>query len=99
MNVLQKKYFCEIIALLESEPLSFSEIMRKLNIYSDTLSRRLKELEEYDMIETIVTQEKDGKRVRYTLTAKGENIIPEVKQLMVLSDRVSEEILDRYKGY
>jgi DNA-binding HxlR family transcriptional regulator len=56
---------------LKDEPLAFNEIQNSLKIYSDTLSRRIKELEDFGVIEASITQEEKRKRVRYRLTGKG----------------------------
>ncbi len=76
MDLLYKKFLIEIIIALKDEPLAFNEIQDRLKIYSDTLSRRLKELEELGIIEASITQEDKGKRVRYRLTTKGNKIVP-----------------------
>lgn len=76
MELLYKKFLIEIILALKDRPLAFNEIQDRLKIYSDTLSRRLKELEELGIIEASITQEEKGKRVRYRLTAKGNKIAP-----------------------
>lgn len=76
MDLLYKKFFIEIIVALKNEPLAFNEIQSRIKIYSDTLSRRLKELEKLGVIEAIITKEDKGKRVRYRLTAKGNKIAP-----------------------
>lgn len=76
MDLLYKKFLIEIIVALKNEPLAFNEIQSRIKIYSDTLSRRLKELEKLGVIEAIITNEDKGKRVRYRLTAKGNKIAP-----------------------
>lgn len=76
MDLLYKKFLIEIIVALKGEPLAFNEIQDRLKIYSDTLSRRLKELEKLGIIEASITQEDKGKRVRYRLTAKGNKLAP-----------------------
>lgn len=76
MDLFYKKFLIDIILALKDEPLAFNEIQSQLKIYSDTLSRRLKELEELGVIEASVTQEDKGKRVRYRLTSKGNKIAP-----------------------
>jgi len=76
MELLHKKFFIDIIIALKDEPLAFNEIQSQLKIYSDTLSRRLKELEEVGVIEASITQDENGKRVRYRLTGKGKKIAP-----------------------
>ncbi|VVB97864.1 HxlR-like helix-turn-helix [uncultured archaeon] len=74
MYLLHKKFLIDIIIALRDAPLAFNEIQSRLKIYSDTLSRRLKELEEFGVIEASITQEEKGKRVRYRLTDKGNKI-------------------------
>jgi DNA-binding HxlR family transcriptional regulator len=71
MYLLHKKFLIDIIIALKDEPLAFNEIQNKLKIYSDTLSRRIKELEESGVIEASITQGEKRKRVRYKLTGKG----------------------------
>lgn len=78
MDLLYKKYLIDIVIALKDEPLAFNEIQSRLKIYSDTLSRRLKELEKLGIIEAIITNKDKGKRVRYKLTAKGNKIAPMV---------------------
>lgn len=92
MELLYKKFLIEIILALKEEPLAFNEIQDRLKIYSDTLSRRLKELEELSIIEASITQEEKGKRVRYRLTAKGNKIAP----LLIEANKIlktAEELL------
>ncbi|MDD5457759.1 MAG: winged helix-turn-helix transcriptional regulator [Candidatus Margulisbacteria bacterium] len=76
MELLHKKFLIDIIIALKDEPLAFNEIQSRLKIYSDTLSRRLKELEELGIIEAVITTDDKGKRVRYRLTVKGNKIAP-----------------------
>jgi DNA-binding HxlR family transcriptional regulator len=76
MDLLYKKFLIDIIIALKDEPLAFNEIQDRLKIYSDTLSRRLKELEQVGVIEAIITKENKGNRVRYRLTLKGNKIAP-----------------------
>ncbi len=80
MDLLYKKFLIDIILALKDEPLAFNEIQDRIKIYSDTLSRRLKELEKLGIIEASITQEKSGKRVRYRLTGKGKKIAPLLTQ-------------------
>ncbi len=91
MYLLQKKFLIEIILTLKDEPLAFNEIQIRLKIYSDTLSRRLKELEKSGIIEAIITNEEDGKRVRYRLTDKGNKIAPlliEAKKILMAAEKL-----------
>ncbi len=76
MELLYKKFIIEIIVALKDEPLAFNEIQSRLKVYSDTLSRRLKELEKLGVIEASITKDDKGKRVRYKLTSKGNKIAP-----------------------
>lgn len=92
MELLYKKFLIEIIIVLENEPLAFNEIQNKLKIYSDTLSRRLKELEKSGLIEASITQEDKGKRVRYKLTQKGNNIAPLIIEAMRTLEKAEESI-------
>ena len=92
MGLLQKKYTIEIITTLGEQPLSFNELQKSLSVYSDTLSRRIKELEKARVVETTITESERGKRIRYVLSKKGMKILPHVK----LADselRKAEELL------
>lgn len=71
MHLLQKKFLIDIIIALKDEPLAFNEIQNRLKIYSDTLSRRIKELEDFGIVEASITGGEKRKRVRYRLTGKG----------------------------
>ncbi len=90
MDLLYKKFLIEIIIALKDEPLAFNEIQDRLKIYSDTLSRRLKELEKLGIIEALITQEEKGKRVRYRLTGKGNKIAPMLTQANEILETVEE---------
>lgn len=76
MELLHKKFLIDLILALKNEPLAFNEIQSHLRIYSDTLSRRLKELEKLGIIDTTIIQGDTGKRIRYKLTSKGNKIAP-----------------------
>ncbi len=91
MYLLQKKFLIDIILALIEKPLAFNEIQIRLTIYSDTLSRRLKELEKFGIIEAIITNEENGKRVRYRLTPKGNKIAPlliEAKKILTAAEKL-----------
>lgn len=76
MELLHKKFLIDIILALKNEPQAFNEIQSQLRIYSDTLSRRLKELEKLGIIDTTIIHGDTGKRIRYKLTSKGNKIVP-----------------------
>lgn len=82
MELLHKKFLINIILILKNEPLAFNEIQSQLKIYSDTLSRRLKELENLGIIDTTIIQGDTGKRIRYKLTSKGNVIVPFLVEAM-----------------
>lgn len=82
MELLHKKFIIDIILALKNEPLAFNEIQSQLKIYSDTLSRRLKELENLGIIDTTIIQDDAGKRIRYKLTSKGKVIVPFLVEAM-----------------
>lgn len=90
MLLLHKKFLIDIIITLKDEPLAFNEIQSRLKIYSDTLSRRLKELEKLGIIETSITQEEKRKRVRYKLTAKGNKIAPLLIEAVKMLERAEK---------
>ncbi len=82
MELLHKKFLIDIILILKNEPLAFNEIQSRLKIYSDTLSRRLKELEKLGIIDTTIIQGDAGKRIRYKITSKGNVILPFLVEAM-----------------
>jgi DNA-binding HxlR family transcriptional regulator len=90
MNLLYKKFLIEIIVALKDKPLAFNEIQNQLKLYSDTLSRRLKELEDVGVIEASITQDENGKRVRYRLTAKGNKIAPLLIEAIKILEKAEE---------
>ncbi len=92
MELLHKKFFIDIIIALKNEPLAFNELQNQLKMYSDTLSRRLKELEENRVIEASVIQDENGKRVRYRLTGKGNKIAPMLIQAINIL-KTAEELM------
>lgn len=93
MKLLHKKFIVNIIVALKNEPLAFNEIQSHLKIYSDTLSRRLKELEESGIIEASIAQDEKGKRVRYRLTEKGNKIAPLVIEAIKILEKAEEILL------
>ena len=90
MDLLYKKYLIDIIIALKNEPLAFNEIQSQLKIYSDTLSRRLKELEQLGIIEASIIKDYKGKRVRYKLTQKGNKIAPLLNEAMKTLEKAEE---------
>ena len=90
MELLYKKFLIEIILALKDRPLAFNEIQVRLKIYSDTLSRRLKELEKFDIIEDLITKDDNGKRIRYKLTVKGNKIAPLLIEAMRTLEKAEE---------
>ena len=79
-----KKYFVEILLLLEQSPMSFNELPKTLNAYPDTLNRRLKELRSLNLI---VQFEENGK-IKYKLTDKGLKLIPLLRNLLKIIDEI-----------
>ena len=79
-----KKYFVEILLLLEKSPMSFNELLITLNAYPDTLNRRLKELQSLNLI---VQFEENGK-IKYKLTDKGLKLIPLLRNLLKIIDEI-----------
>lgn len=73
MEILGKKWAVPVlIFLLLSENTSFSKIKRHLKITSRTLSKKLKLLETFGLVEKIVID--DSKKIVYTLSEKGKEI-------------------------
>lgn len=82
MAVIEGRWKCTILCMLSVDgPMRFSELQRRIGeITSRILSKQLKELESDGMVSRSV--DADGKlKVRYSLTRKGESIIPVLQNL------------------
>ena len=77
MSVIEGRWKCTILCLLaRNGEMRFSEILKTIGVISTRmLSRQLKELEGDGMINRIIHDDSSVK-VSYSLTAKGESILP-----------------------
>jgi len=85
-----KKHFVEILLLLEKSPMSFNELLKTLNAYPDTLNRRLKELQSFNLI----VQFNENDKIKYKLTDKGLKLIPLLKNLIRIIKEIESLLLD-----
>jgi len=88
MNYICRKYFMEILLLLDESPMSFNELARVLKAYPDTLTRRLKEMKNAGLI----TDSKSEGKLRYELTDKGRKAAKLVKDLQIILEELSDVI-------
>ena len=82
LKLLYKKYFCDILVLIEIAPMSFNELKKTLGAYPDTLNKRLKEMLEYGLIEPSVDVVDGKNRIKHKLTKKGQKLMPYVKDFI-----------------
>ncbi len=90
LKFLYKRHFVEILLLLNQSPKSFNELLKTLNAYPDTLSRRLKEMQSLNLITQV---EMDGK-IKYNLTDKGKKLIPLIEDFLKLIKEIEKLILE-----
>lgn len=86
--IICRKYFMEILLLLDESPMSFNELARVLKAYPDTLTRRLKEMKNAGLI----TDSRREEKLRYELTEKGRKAAKLVKDLRRILDELNEVI-------
>ncbi len=90
MDILAKRHTLAIIWLLQQEsPRRFNDIKRDLDVNPVTLSTRLSELEKEGIVHRQAYAEVPP-RVEYTLTAKGEDLIPLMRQLCQWAEKYEE---------
>lgn len=75
-HVLELHYFL----FKRNEPVRFNEVKRELSITATTLSRRLEEFIEHDLVKRVVFAEVPA-RVEYSLSEKGSSLGPVLRQL------------------
>jgi len=68
--------------------MSFNELEKTLGAYPDTLNKRLKEMLKYGLIEPTVDVVDGKNRLKHRLTAKGQKLMPQVKEFA----RCAEEL-------
>jgi|GEM_PF-1718860 DNA-binding HxlR family transcriptional regulator len=83
-----RKHFAEILLLLNKAPMSFNELLKTLNAYPDTLTRRLKEMGSAGLISSTT---KEGK-LKYELTDNGKKAVKLLKDLQRILDELDEVV-------
>ena len=86
LRELCRKHFIEIILLLKESPKSFNELLKILNVYPDTLNRRMKELSRMG----IIIQIEDGGKIKYKLTEKGLQIAELLGDLLEIIKKIKD---------
>ena len=83
MSMIEGKWKTVIICRMarEGRPLRFKELMEVEGISARILTKQLKEMESDGLVVRMVYREVPP-RTEYQLTAKGESLIPILKQLM-----------------
>lgn len=90
MDIVGNKWTALILRDLFSGPKRFCELEKSVgNINPRTLSQRLDALEEHDII-TKRSFAEVPPRVEYTLTKKGEDLLPILKQMAAWGNKYSE---------
>ena len=88
-NILSWDNSIDIVFLLSKEPMRYKQIKKELKLSDNTLSRRLKKLSKYKIIEKL--EVKFGTRIgyEYTITELGQELIRFFKNYEM--KRVNEE--------
>ena len=83
MSMIEGKWKTVIICRMarEGRPLRFKELMEVEGISARILTKQLKEMEDDGLVVKMIYREVPP-RTEYKLTAKGESLIPILKQLM-----------------
>ena len=74
-NILSQNFTIEIIFHLSHEPLRYKQLKKLLRCSDNTLSRRLKKLQEYNTIERLPVILGNKKSHEYTITDSGQELI------------------------
>lgn len=73
-TILERKYIVKVLlSLYKSKGLRFKDLKKTVDREA-TLSSRIKELEELNLIESTVIREKRRKFFAYSLTSKGQSL-------------------------
>jgi DNA-binding HxlR family transcriptional regulator len=87
MEIIGNKWTALIIRDLHSGPKRFGELERSLaGISPRTLSQRMDDLEEHGIV-TKQAYAEVPPRCEYTLTSKGEDLVPILKQMAVWGNK------------
>lgn len=91
-DILDRKYFPEIVVALKAGPLSFNDLQRKLRISPNTIGRRVKELKKFGLIEPTLDQTGARTKVKYRLTQKGKEAAQSIEQFLALGEEAERKI-------
>jgi DNA-binding HxlR family transcriptional regulator len=92
VDILGKRWTSMIVQVLLGEPRRFNEILDQLEVVSDRmLSERLKELESEGIVTRRVLPDPPV-RVEYSLTEKGRELAPIIREMERWAERWIEEI-------
>lgn len=81
LKLLSGKWKPEIFRLAVEQPVRFSSLLRQIEgSNKQTLSVALRELEEVDLLEKVIIQQKPL-HIEHNLTEKGKSLIPVFKQI------------------
>lgn len=81
-EVVGPKRTLEILELLEEEsPLNYSTIEEEVPTSSDTISKRLDVLTEYNLA---VRKERSKKDVRYSISKKGKEVLENIREISLI---------------
>ena len=90
MDLLSRRYaLCILWALQKKRPRRFNDIKRALHVNPVTLSQRLGDLEREGIVRRQAFDETPP-RVEYSLSAKGNDLVPLVQQLCAWAERHEE---------
>ena len=84
-EVLCRRWTALIVASLGDGPLRFSELQDELRtISARTLTSRLRELEEIDLVDRVAVEQSSGS-LRYQLTRQGRRLLPVIDEMRRLT--------------
>ena len=84
-EVLCRRWTALIVASLGDGPLRFSELQDELmTISARTLTSRLRELEEIDLVDRVAVEQSSGS-LRYQLTRQGRRLLPVIDEMRRLT--------------
>ncbi|MDI6640556.1 MAG: winged helix-turn-helix domain-containing protein [Methanocellales archaeon] len=92
LEILNRKYLPDILLAIKHDTKSFNGIMKELRMSPDTLSNRIKDLTKYNLIEAVLVQVNGKNRIKYQLTKKGKDMLPEIEEFVRLSKKIENRI-------
>jgi len=91
VEFLKRKGSIEVLCELEENGKSFNEL-RDLGISPNTLSSRLKEALDLELIEQRVCREGERSKIKYHLTEKGKEVVKTIESIKEDYFRLKEEV-------